>query len=64
MKKFVLFLAKKLLRLEHIIYCATNCKVEGILHSAYYKRAEQRYNEYLFEKETLCPINILDNGLV
>ena len=64
MNKFVYFFLKKLLRLEHIIYCATDCKLEGILHRAYYKRAEQRYNEYIFEKETLCPIELsLDKTL-
>ena len=41
------WLFKKILRLEHIIYCATNCKVEFLIHKAYYELRKQKYEDYL-----------------
>lgn len=53
MRRLYFKVLRGILRLEHFVYCVTDCGLELPLHRAYYRRAEQRYNEYLFEKETL-----------
>lgn len=47
MKKFLSQLLKRQLRLEHIIYCASGCKIELPLHKSYYKYRRDQYQKYL-----------------
>lgn len=61
MRHLFIRFCKSLLRLEHIIYCATNCKVEFLLHKKYYAHCEQVYNKYLLEKEYIHHNIIADN---
>ena len=42
---------KALLRVEHNIYCATDCKVELFLHRSYYERRKKQYEEYLYQQQ-------------
>ena len=41
---------KWLLRLEHILYCATGCRVELGIHRGYYRARKEKYNQYLDRK--------------
>jgi len=43
MNKMMSFIFK----LEHTIYCMTDCKVELFLHKTYYKYAKERYDKYI-----------------
>lgn len=45
MKKVIIKMAKKLLRLEHTIYCMTGCRVELPLHKAYYEMCRRKFEE-------------------
>lgn len=47
MKKIFYKALKAILRFEHIIYCATDCRVEFFLHRQYYKYAAKTYNTFL-----------------
>lgn len=53
MNKTLSTILLKVVRIEHIIYCATNCKVEFFLHKAYYEWARERYEKYV--KNVLTP---------
>ena len=46
---------KLILKLEHSIYCTTNCTIELPLHKRYYQHRREVYENYLMEK----PIDIL-----
>ena len=61
MRHLFIRFCKSLLRLEHIIYCATNCKVEFLLHKKYYAHCEKVYTEYLLEKKFIHHNIIADN---
>lgn len=50
MNKFLCFFLRKVLRLEHLLYCLTDCKVELPLHRAYYARRRQQYINYYNKK--------------
>lgn len=50
MKKIFYKTLKAILRFEHIIYCATDCRVEFLLHRQYYKYAAKTYNTFLQNK--------------
>lgn len=43
----IVWVLRRVLRLEHIIYCATGCRVELLLHKKYYAYRVAHYNEYL-----------------
>lgn len=53
MNRFIAKFLQKQLRLEHIIYCATDCKIELPLHKWYYDMREKKYNSYLERKAYL-----------
>ena len=53
MKHLLIRFLNKLLRLEHIIYCATNCKIELLLHKKYYEHRRKKYDSYIQEKNYL-----------
>lgn len=36
-----------IIKVEHIIYCATDCKVEFFLHRSYYNYRKERYQKYI-----------------
>ena len=40
-------ISQKILRLEHIIYCRTNCRFEGLIHKSVYDYRKNRYNRYI-----------------
>lgn len=61
MKHLFIRFCKSLLKLEHIIYCATNCKVEFLLHKKYYAYCEKVYTEYLLKKKSIHHNIIADN---
>lgn len=42
---------KKVFKLEHKLYCFTQCRVEFPLHRCYYRRAEKVYTDYLEKKK-------------
>lgn len=50
MRKFLQSIIYSIIRFEHIIYCATNCKVELFLHKAWYKYLAKKYDEYYSKK--------------
>lgn len=39
-----------IVKFEHSIYCATDCKVELPLHKRYYQHRRRVYEKYLIEK--------------
>lgn len=61
MRHLFIRFCKSLLRLEHIIYCATDCKIEFLLHKKYYAHCEKVYNEYLLDKKLIHRNIIADN---
>ena len=61
MRHLFIRFCKSLLRLEHIIYCATNCKIEFLLHKKYYAHCEKVYTEYLLKKKSIHHNIIADN---
>ena len=40
-------IAHFLWKIEHAIYCITNCKIELPYHKAYYAERKRKYNRYL-----------------
>lgn len=40
------------LRIEHYIYCMTDCRLELPFHKQYYKWCRTRYEEYITNKTT------------
>lgn len=46
MKKIFYKTLKAILRLEHIIYCATDCRVEFFLHKSYYRYSAEVYKRH------------------
>ena len=61
MRHLFIRFCKSLLKLEHIIYCATNCKVEFLLHKKYYAYCKKVYTEYLLKKKSIHHNIIADN---
>ena len=57
MKHLLIRFLNKLLRFEHIIYCATNCKIELLLHKKYYEHRRKKYDSYIQEKNYLQSIS-------
>lgn len=57
MRKFLQSIIYSIIRFEHIIYCATNCKVELFLHKAWYKYLAKKYDEYYSKKNINNPLN-------
>ena len=57
MRHLFIRFCKSLLKLEHIIYCATNCKVEFLLHKKYYEHRRKKYDSYIQEKNYLQSIS-------
>lgn len=55
MEKIIVKIVETIIRFEHLIYCATDCKVELPLHKRYYQHRREVYENYLMEK----PIDIL-----
>ena len=46
----LIYFFKWLLKVEHAIYCFTNCKVEFMFHKQYYKWCSAKYETYLANK--------------
>ena len=57
MRPLLIRFLNKLLRFEHIIYCATNCKIEFLLHKKYYEHRRKKYDSYIQEKNYLQSIS-------
>lgn len=55
MEKIIVKILETIIKFEHFIYCATDCKVELPLHKRYYQYRREVYENYLMEK----PIDIL-----
>lgn len=49
----LVYFFKWLLKVEHAIYCFTNCKAELPFHRQYYKWCRDKYETYLSNKATL-----------
>ena len=50
-QKILIKMLKKVFKLEHKLYCFTQCRVEFPLHRCYYRRAEKVYTDYLEKKK-------------
>lgn len=47
MKKVLLSILFKVIRIEHFIYCTTNCTIELPIHKSYYKHRRIKYEKYI-----------------
>lgn len=54
MEKIIVKIVETIIRFEHFIYCATDCKVELLIHKKYYQHRREVYENYLMKK----PIDI------
>ena len=51
MRQMLWSIVKTILRVEHIIYCSTDCKLELYLHKSYYDWRRRQYEEYLYQQQ-------------
>lgn len=47
--KYIGKLWRAIVRVEHVVYCITGCKVELPLHWLYYKTAENQWRKHYYE---------------
>lgn len=53
MEKIIVKIAETIIRFEHSIYCATDCKVELPIHKRYYQHRREVYEDYLAVEKAL-----------
>ena len=57
MEKIIVKIVETIIRFEHSIYCATNCKVELPIHKRYYQHRREVYENHNSINKDILPSN-------